>query len=124
MLGILFSSTLFAGRAPEGHVALTVLVGGTRQPELARLAPERLLAAVEPDLRALLGVGGAPVFQRHAFWPRAIPQYHLGHEAHLGTIAAAERAHRGLFVGGQVRDGIALPACIAAGERLAASALR
>ena len=124
VLGILFSSTLFAGRAPEGHVALTVLVGGTRQPELARLAPERLLAAVEPDLRVLLGVGGAPVFQRHAFWPRAIPQYHLGHEAHLATIAAAERAHRGLFVGGQVRDGIALPACIAAGERLAASALR
>jgi oxygen-dependent protoporphyrinogen oxidase len=124
VLGVLFSSSLFPGRAPEGHVALTVMVGGTRQPELARLAPEKLLAAVEPDLRALLGVSGAPVFQRHAFWPRAIPQYHLGHEAHLATIAAIERAHRGLSIGGPVRDGIALPACVAAGERLAASVLR
>src|SRR5690606_6749909 len=35
ILGILFSSTLFPGRAPDGHVALTSFVGGTRQPELA-----------------------------------------------------------------------------------------
>jgi oxygen-dependent protoporphyrinogen oxidase len=39
---------------------------------------------------------------------------------HLETIAAAERAHKGLHVGGQARDGISLPACIASGERLAA----
>lgn len=123
VLGILFSSTLFPGRAPDGCVALTVMVGGTRQPELARLPPDRLLATVEPDLRELLGVSGEPVFQRHAFWPRAIPQYNLGYESHLETIAAAERTHRGLLFGGQVRDGIALPACVAAGEKLAERAM-
>ena len=120
VLGVLFSSSLFAGRAPDGHVALTVMVGGTRQPDLARLPAERLLAAVEPDLRALLGVSGAPIFQRHTFWPRAIPQYNLGYETHLAAMTVAERAHRGLFIGGQARDGIALPACLAAGEKLAA----
>lgn len=120
VLGILFSSSLFANRAPEGHVALTVMVGGARQPEIARLSPEKILSAVEPDLRQLLGVSGPPVFQRHTFWPRAIPQYNLGYETHLETFAAAERAHPGFFIGGQARDGIALPACIAAGEKLAA----
>ena len=119
VLGILFSSSLFPGRAPEGHVALTVMVGGMRQPELARLPADQLLAAVEPDLRQLLGVRGQPVFQRHAFWPRAIPQYNLGDEAHLETMAAVERNHPGFYLGGQARDGIALPACIAAGEKLA-----
>ncbi|MBL9186852.1 MAG: protoporphyrinogen oxidase [Opitutaceae bacterium] len=123
ILGVLFSSTLFPGRAPAGHVALTVLVGGTRQPAIARLGREELLATVAPDLRALLGVRGAPLFQRHAFWPRAIPQYDLGHERHLAAIAAVERARPGFFVGGQVCDGIALPACVAAGERLAARAI-
>ena len=122
-LGILFSSTLFPGRAPEGHVALTVLVGGTRQPELARLPTEKILAAIAPDLRDLLGVQGTPAFQRHTFWPRAIPQYNLGRERHLETIAATETAHCGLLIGGQARDGIALPACLAAGEKLAARAL-
>lgn len=122
ILGVLFSSSLFSGRAPADHVALTVLVGGSRQPELARLPADQLLAAVAPDLRALLGVHGTPVFQRHHFWPRAIPQYALGHEVHLDTMATAERVHRGFLVGGQARNGISVPACIAAGERLAAQA--
>jgi oxygen-dependent protoporphyrinogen oxidase len=119
-LGILFSSTLFPGRAPDGHVALTVMVGGTRQPDLARLPAEKMLAAIDRDLRELLGVSGAPVFKRLNFWPRAIPQYNLGYEQHLEAMAAAERTHKGLHIGGQARDGIALPACVAAGERLAA----
>jgi protoporphyrinogen/coproporphyrinogen III oxidase len=122
VLGVLFSSSLFPGRAPDGHVALTVMIGGARQPELARLATGQLLAAVERDLRELLGVRGEPVFQRHTFWPRAIPQYNLGYEVPLEAMAAAERAHRGLLIGGQARDGISVPACIAAGERLAAQA--
>jgi oxygen-dependent protoporphyrinogen oxidase len=124
VLGILFSSSLFDGRAPAGHVALTVMVGGARQPELARLPASAILAAVEPDLRRLLGVSGPPVFQRHTFWPRAIPQYNLGFEHHLDTMTSAERAHPGFFIGGQARDGIALPACIAAGEKLAARVVR
>ena len=53
---------------------------------------------------------------------RAIPQYNLGYEAHLDAMSACERAHPGLCIGGQARDGIALPACLAAGEKLAQSA--
>jgi oxygen-dependent protoporphyrinogen oxidase len=75
-------------------------------------------------LQTLLGVDGAPVFQRHAFWPRAIPQYNLGYDVHLETMAATERLHDGLLIGGQARDGIALPACLAAGEKLAARAVK
>lgn len=120
VLGVLFSSSLFVGRAPAGHVALTVIVGGSRQPELARLPTDKLLSTIAPDLQQLLGVSGPPVFQRHTFWPRAIPQYNLGYERHLETMTNAERTHPGLFIGGQARDGIALSACLAAGERLAA----
>ena len=122
LLGVLFSSTLFEGRAPAQHVGLTVIVGGTRQPQIARLPPEEIRAVIEPELRQLLGVSGPPVFQRHTFWPRAIPQYNLGHERHLETMANTERMHPGFLIGGQARDGIALPACIAAGEKLAARA--
>jgi oxygen-dependent protoporphyrinogen oxidase len=122
-LGVLFSSSLFPGRAPGGHVALTVMAGGTRRPELAALPPDRLLAAVRGDLGELLGVTGEPVFQRHAFWPKAIPQYNLGYERHLESMAACERTYPGLLIGGQARTGIAVPACIAAGEMLAARAV-
>ena len=37
ILGTLFSSTLFPGRAPDGQVLLTTFVGGERNPALANL---------------------------------------------------------------------------------------
>jgi oxygen-dependent protoporphyrinogen oxidase len=119
LLGVIFSSTLFPGRAPAGHVALTVMIGGALQPELAALPPDQLWATVRRDLRDLLGVTGEPVVRRHAFWPQSIPQYQLGHERHLVAMDACERVHPGLFIGGNVRDGIALPNCLLAGRRLA-----
>ena len=122
LLGVLFNSTLFPGRAPAGHVALTVMVGGARHGELARRPLEEQLPVVLRELSEILGVSGAPVFARRTFWPRAIPQYQLNHDAHLEVIAAAEQRHAGLFIGGPVRDGIGLPACLAAGERLGLAA--
>ncbi len=122
VLGVLFSSTLFSGRAPEGHVALTVYVGGTRQPQLAALSPEALRPQVLADLRDLLGVEGDPVFSRATFWPHAIPQYNLGYERFLDLMARTETDHAGLFIGGHVRDGISLANCIASGGRLAEAA--
>lgn len=119
-LGVLFSSTLFPGRAPAGQVALTVIAGGTRRPDLAALPTDRLVAAVQTDLGELLAVSGEPTFVRHTAWPRSIPQYNVGHDQFLGAISAAESAHAGLFIGGQARDGISLPACLLAGEKLAA----
>ena len=124
ILGVLFSSTLFPGRAPEGHVALTVYVGGTRQPDLARLAPEVLRGRVLADLRDLLGVSGDPVFTHATFWPHAIPQYNLGYERFLEAMTNAEARHAGLFIGGHVRDGISVANCITAGQRLAEAATR
>lgn len=118
-LGILFSSTLFPCRAPEGHVALTVFAGGMRQPEHARLSTEQLLARIDRDLRELVGVKGKPVFVHHTFWPRAIPQYQIGYERHLETMSGLEHRTSGLFIGGQCRDGISLPDCCKSGEKLA-----
>lgn len=118
-LGVVFSSSLFPNRAPSGHVALTVMAGGALQRDLGRLPAEELLAAVRPDLEQLLGVRGAPVFLRHHPWPQSIPQYHVGHARHLETVRAVEKAHPGLFIGGQAVDGISLPASIRAGDRLA-----
>ena len=47
----------------DGHVAITVLAGGTRQPEIAALPTDRLLAEIFPDLRSLLGITGDGIQQ-------------------------------------------------------------
>jgi oxygen-dependent protoporphyrinogen oxidase len=119
LLGVLFSSTLFPGRAPDGHVALTVFVGGMRQPDAARLATPELVSSVLPDLRELLGITGEPVYTHHMFWPKAIPQYNVGHERFLEPLTQCENRHHGLFIGGNARDGISLPDCVRSGLKLA-----
>ncbi|CAM2775708.1 protoporphyrinogen oxidase [Rariglobus hedericola] len=123
ILGVLFNSTLFPGRAPAGHVALTVMSGGALRPDLARLDEPSLLTLVQKELSELLGVSGAPAFIRRSFWAHAIPQYNLGYERFLDLIARTEAARPGLLIGGHVRDGISLPNCLAAGEKLAVRAL-
>jgi oxygen-dependent protoporphyrinogen oxidase len=119
VLGVLFSSSLFPNRAPEGHVALTVMTGGKLQPEVARLMTVDLLAIALADLRSLLGITGEPVFWRHNFWPRAIAQYNVGFSSHRRVMADCERAFPGFFIGGQARDGISVPDCLTSGLKLA-----
>ena len=75
------------------------------------------------ELVSLLGVRGAPAFMRRNLWPKAIPQYNLGYERFLTQLAGFETAYPGLLIGGHVRDGIAVPQCLAAGEKLADRAL-
>jgi len=122
VLGVLFSSSMFPDRAPAGHVGLTIFAGGLRQPETARLATDELLARIAPDLRELVGVNTPPDFIKHTFWPRAIPQYVLGYERYLEAINRLELSAGGLFIGGNVRDGISLQDCIKSGEKLARKA--
>ncbi|MDF9826721.1 oxygen-dependent protoporphyrinogen oxidase [Ereboglobus sp. PH5-10] len=122
-LGVLFSSSLFAGRTPPGHAALTVMIGGTRQPGLASLGEQQLVDLVSPPLGKLLGIQGAPVFQKLTTHQRAIPQYNVGHEKYLSLIDEFERAHPGLVVAGNVRDGIAVPACVASGVKRAGTVM-
>lgn len=122
ILGSLFSSTLFAGRAPEGYVGLTSFVGGTREPHLAGLSDDELVRIVQAELSRLVGVRGAPVFTHVQKWPRAIPQYELGYGRFKDAIARVEAGAPGLFIGGNCRDGISLANCIAAGRRLALAA--
>lgn len=119
ILGTIFSSSLFPGRAPDGHLMLTSYVGGERHPDLAPLPAETLEEIVRGDLGTLLGAAGAPVFRHHAFYPRAIPQYEVGYGRFLERMGELEAAAPGLFIAGHVRDGVSLGDSIAAGLRAA-----
>ncbi len=121
-LGVLFSSTLFDGRAPEGYVLLTCFLGGTRHPELGALSVATLIELIQPELAAMLGVTGAPKFVQHTVWPRAIPQYNVGHDAAWRAADAIEAALPGVIVDGQFRRGVSVGDCVAAGASIAARA--
>ena len=118
ILGAIWSSTLFEGRAPKGCVALTVFVGGSRQPDNARWSDKELLSAVKQELQELMKIDGEPVFSRITRWEKAIPQYHLGHLGLVSEMSEFERRHPGLFLSGNYRDGISVGDCVIQSEKM------
>lgn len=110
--GALFPSTMFPGRAPSGHVALSAYVGGTRAPELALASPEILIDIVGNEFRDILGVTGEPQLARVKQWPRGLPQTGLGHQRRLDALANAEHALPGLFLTGNYFTGPGVAACV------------
>jgi oxygen-dependent protoporphyrinogen oxidase len=119
ILGTIWSSALFPGRAPAGHVALTTFVGGARQPLVAGLDDRDLTRTVVLELRSLMGVTGDPVYANIIRWEKAIPQYNLGHLALMDRIRGLERQVPGLYLCGNYRGGIAVGDCLMSGESLA-----
>lgn len=113
ILGTLFSSTLWPHAAPEGHVLLRTMVGGGRQPELAGLPEDELVALVRSELADLLGVKGEPVFRHLAIWPKGIPEYPVGHHDRVRRLRV-QLAGTGLHLAGNAWDGIGVNDCVAA----------
>lgn len=116
VLGVLFSSSMFEGRAAAGSVLLTSFVGGLRQPQLAGLSEAEIGTLVIAEHRALLGTRQAPLFQQVTRWPRAIPQYTLGHLGRVARAEAAQQALPGLFFCANWKGGVAVGDCIKNGH--------
>jgi protoporphyrinogen/coproporphyrinogen III oxidase len=108
ILGSIWSSTIFPGRAPDGHVAFTSFVGGARQPENARLDDAALEQLVLRDLDAIVGLKGLPVVTRILKWPRAIPQYGLTYTRIQQLFTDLEARRPGLYIAGNIRRGISV----------------
>jgi oxygen-dependent protoporphyrinogen oxidase len=56
-------------------------------------------------------------------WPRAIPQYEVGHGRFVGLAQALERELPGLKLAGNYLRGISVPDCIANGLAVADAVL-
>ncbi|HEX4956026.1 MAG TPA: protoporphyrinogen oxidase [Thermoanaerobaculia bacterium] len=119
LLGCLFSSTLFPGRVATGCVGLTAFAGGRTDPELVGLGDDELHHLALGDLGRTLGVSGPPVYRHLARWPRAIPQYELGHGRFAELADRLEARLPGLYLRGNFLGGISLPDCIANAATLA-----
>jgi protoporphyrinogen/coproporphyrinogen III oxidase len=112
MLGTLFSSSMFEGRAPEGAVLLTTFAGGRRDPDAIAKSDDDMIASVHRDLADLVGARGTPLWTEVVRWAKAIPQYEIGHLQRLASVENAESALPGLRFCCNWRGGVALGDCI------------
>eukprot|EP00741_Cyanophora_paradoxa_P021764 tig00000241_g21007.t1 len=120
-LGSIWSSSLFPGRAPEGHVLISSYIGGAQDTGIAEMGAEEIAAAVDADLRKTVLKADAPrpkVLMAH-LWQRAIPQFNKGHLARLERARALEEDYPGVFLTGNYVNGVSLGACLESGITLA-----
>jgi oxygen-dependent protoporphyrinogen oxidase len=119
MLGCLWNSSLFEGRAPKGMALLTVFIGGAHHPDAARLSDDDLARAAHAQLQKVLGQTGKPQFVAITRYERSIPQYKLGHAARASEIEKQVGATKGLKLIGNYLHGVAVGDCIKEAERAA-----
>ncbi len=119
ILGVLWDSSIFADRAPDGKKALRVMIGGRRNPDLVALDDEALTATALRGIRETMGCTAAPTQTLVVRWPKGIPNYRLGHLATVDRIYERLRNHPGLHLNSNAYRGIALNDCVANSRRLA-----
>ena len=119
-LGTIWSSSLFPGRVPAGWQMLTNFIGGATDPEVASLSPAAIVQVVHQDLRQTLSIKDMqPQVLAVHLWPRAIPQYTLGHERRLQQIRQGLEAFPGVFLCSNYMGGIALGDRVQRGQETA-----
>jgi oxygen-dependent protoporphyrinogen oxidase len=118
-----FSSVKYAGRAPAGHVLLRVFLGGALNEAALEGDDAALVATAREQIGPLLGITAEPALARVTRHVRAMPQYHVGHEARATAIEQAVARHPGLELAGGAYRGVGIADCVRSGEAAAERAL-
>ena len=112
LLGTVWNSSLFPGRAPKGMASFTSFLGGMTDPEVVSYSPERMAAIAHSELSSVLGITGAPVVQHVACWQRALPQYNIGHQDVTSALRTLCANTPGVFLAGNYFAGPSIGACV------------
>ena len=112
ILGCLWDSSIFPGRAPEGRVLMRAMVGGSHDPGAVEEDEQHLVAAVLSDLRTTMGLKATPLFSKVYRWPLGIGQYTVGHQGRLDRIHRCSKDLHRLWFAGSSFYGISMNSCI------------
>jgi oxygen-dependent protoporphyrinogen oxidase len=118
VLGVIFSSAVFPQQAPTGHFQFRAILGGSRRPDVIDWTDAAIVDALRKDLLATLGIEAPPAFEWIYRWPKAIPQYHVGHLDRLERIEKLRMKYPGLILGGSGYRGAGVNDCIVDAELL------
>lgn len=109
ILGVLFPSSFFEGRCPEGGAVLSVFLGGSKRPDIINMVEEDIRKMVFAEIREMLSVDVNEADLVKVFkYQNAIPQYGISSPERLDRISGIEKENPGLLLAGNIRDGIGM----------------
>lgn len=115
VLGVLFPSSIFPGRAPTGKASLVVMLGGTRAPEAGDASDQGLAEQAIAAVRRVLGASGRPETVSVIRHRRAIPQVTPGHAKRMAQVQADVQSMPGLVLAGNYLAGVSVEASVGSG---------
>lgn len=121
ILGCLWDSEVFPGRAPAGIRLMRAMIGGAHDHEAIQLPDEKLLEIVLRELGSSMGLQAKPTLAEIYRYPLGIAQYERGHLSLVNSIRLELKNFPGLWVSGSSYDGISMNSCI---EKAEATAMR
>lgn len=120
ILGALFTSSFFEGRAPQGGALLSVFMGGTKRPGIANMDNDEIEALVRKDMPRMMSCRSFnPDMMRIHRYPKAIPQYTETSAQRFEMIERLQQKYQGLILAGNIRDGIGMADRVKQGRTIA-----
>jgi protoporphyrinogen/coproporphyrinogen III oxidase len=108
VLGILFPSSIFANRAPEGGALLSIFAGGIKNEAVFNLSDDELKAVAMREISETMRTNSRPDLLEVFRYPHAIAQYERSSEERFAAIEKIQTACPGLILAGSIRDGIGM----------------
>lgn len=105
--------------ADPSTVLIRAMVGRYGDQAFTALDDEQLVARVHEELARIMGMAAPPQEAHVQRWPRAMPQYTVGHQSRLDRIDAATTQLPGLHVTGAAYRGVGIASCVANAQRTA-----
>ncbi len=109
---------------PEGYILNRAFVGGALNPNILELKDDQIIDRAKSELKEILGIKDDPEFTLIQRYPKAMPQYHLGHIEKVEDIFRKLKEHKGLEIAGNAYSGVGIPECVHSGELAAEDILK
>lgn len=119
LVGCSWLPTKWPHLADPSCVLIRGMVGRYGDRRFLAMDDEELVARVHAELVLTMGVRAAPREAHVQRWPRAMPQYTVGHQGRLDRLDRALDPVPGLHVTGAAYRGVGLASCVVQAERTA-----
>lgn len=119
LVGCTWSSAKWPHLADDDLVLIRCMVGRRGDDRWLGMDDETLVARMQEELVDAMGMTEDSVHQSIQRWPRAMPQYLVGHAGRLVALGAALAELPGLFLTGAAYRGVGIASCVADAGRIA-----
>jgi oxygen-dependent protoporphyrinogen oxidase len=121
LLGVLWTTSIWNGRAPDGTVMMRSMSG---DPQWLDLPDEEVVRRTCEELDRIYGLSGKPLRHWVFRYQHAIAEYEVGHLARVAALERALERSPGLMITGSSYHGIAVNSCMKESEPCAARVRR